>query len=73
MPYIKIQKTLCDEVFYQTSKSFIEFNNEINIEIDLDNISPANIISTYKGDFLGNFMIKIVMILRIGLQKKRRI
>lgn len=54
----KIKKTLCDEIFLSSSKSFIEFNTEINIEIDTDDITSSNILNKYKGDFLGNFMIK---------------
>jgi len=54
----KIKKTLCDDIFSTASKSFIEINNEINIEIDIDIINPTNIASKYTGDFLGNFMIK---------------
>ena len=54
----KIKKTLGDDIFMSTSKSFIEFNNEINIEIDTDNINSSNILNVYKCDFLGNFIIK---------------
>lgn len=54
----KIKKTLGDDIFLSTSKSIIEFNNEINMEIDTDNISSSNIVNKYKGEFLGNFLIK---------------
>ncbi|MBP1926109.1 DNA-binding SARP family transcriptional activator/predicted ATPase [Sedimentibacter acidaminivorans] len=54
----KIKKTLCDDIFSSVSKSVIEFNSDINIEIDIDSITPSNIINKYTGDFLGNFLIK---------------
>ncbi len=53
----KIKKALCDDIF-SPSKSSIEFNEEIQIEIDIDKIASNKILKHYKGDFLGNFQIK---------------
>lgn len=54
----KIKKTLCDNLFSSISKSIIEFNNEVNIIIDTDDITLSNILNKYNGDFLDNFTIK---------------
>lgn len=54
----KIKKTLFNDIFSSTSKSVIEFNSEINLEVDTDSINPSNIVNKYTGDFLGNFLIK---------------
>jgi DNA-binding SARP family transcriptional activator/energy-coupling factor transporter ATP-binding protein EcfA2 len=54
----KIKKTLGDDIFSASSKSVIEFNSEIILEIDIDSITPSNIANKYTGDFLGNFLIK---------------
>lgn len=54
----KIKKTLSDDVFSSESKSIIEFNENIDIQIDTDNIRPSNILSMYRGHFLENFSVK---------------
>lgn len=54
----KIKKTLCNDIFISASKTIIELNNEIDITIDTDNISPENILLLYNNHFLHNFLVK---------------
>lgn len=54
----KIKKSICEDIFHFASKAIIELNSEIEISIDTDNISTANILLLYTGHFLQNFMIK---------------
>lgn len=54
----KIKKAICDDIFLSNSKSVIEFNTDINIEIDTDNLTTTDILNVYRGHFLQNFMIK---------------
>ncbi|MDW5299276.1 MAG: BTAD domain-containing putative transcriptional regulator [Sedimentibacter sp.] len=53
----KIKTNVCDTIF-ASSKSVIEFSDEILVETDIDNITILNARNIYIGDFLLNFSVK---------------
>ncbi len=52
----KIKTSINENIF--SSKSIIEFSDNITIEIDTDKISESNATNIYGGDFLLNFSVK---------------
>jgi len=53
----KIKTSLFDLIF-TSSKSTIEFSDDVKVEIDTDNITASNAKDLYSGDFLLNFSVK---------------
>lgn len=53
----KIKLSICDTIF-SPSKTYIEFSENVNIEIDTDNLDVSNARNLYIGDFLLNFSVK---------------
>ncbi len=53
----KIKLSTCDTIF-SPSKTYIEFSDNVNIEIDTDNLDVSNARNLYTGDFLLNFSVK---------------
>lgn len=53
----KIKLSTCDTIF-SPSKTYIEFSDNVNIEIDTDNLDVLNARNLYTGDFLLNFSVK---------------
>lgn len=53
----KIKLSTCDTIF-SPSKTFIEFSENVNIEVDTDNLDVSNARNMYSGDFLLNFSVK---------------
>lgn len=51
-------KTCISENIFSNSKSFIEFSDKFDIEIDTDILNETNAVNLYNGDFLLNFSVK---------------
>lgn len=54
----KLKKSLGDNIFSPSAKSYIELNPNINASIDTDSADISHILSVYGGDFLQNFSVK---------------
>lgn len=64
-------KTSINENIFSSSKSFIEFSNELTIEVDTDIINEANAVNLHVDDFLLNFSIKNCYEFENWMEEKR--
>ncbi|WP_313341357.1 BTAD domain-containing putative transcriptional regulator [Sedimentibacter sp.] len=64
-------KTSTSENIFSNSKSVIEFSNDLTVESDTDNITEANAVNLYTGDFLLNFSVKNCYDFENWMQEKR--
>lgn len=64
-------KTSTIENIFSNSKSVIEFSNDLKVDSDADNITEANAVNLYTGDFLMNFSVKNCYDFENWIQEKR--